>query len=252
MKADRVFPSGQSAIQVHIASTRRELVEAYELVYRCFLGRGYINPHPGGIVYKQRFGLDSSRTLVASTGSRRIIGTLSVVGDSPLGLEVESTYAAEVAELRARGRRLAEITSLAIDRPSDVVPRETFFRLTQFMIQYSYWQGYDDLLLAVHPRHHRFYWECFRVYPVGPCRSYAAANGNPAICCRIDLRHLHRNVDPHLWGKYFSTMLPDSHYQRPVITPDDHAYLLGRSGLSHKIAFPGVLSQGAGCGEDAA
>ncbi len=167
---------------------RAELAAAFELTYRSYLGKGYVKSHPGEIVYQPVFGLSSTRTLIALAEPAGVIGTLSVVGDNVYGLQMEKAFPEEVDSLRDRGRSVCEITCLAIESVDRFRPTAVFFAITKFMLHYALSRGYDDLLMTVHPRHYVFYWRHYRAYLEGSCRPYAAANGNPAVCCRIDLR----------------------------------------------------------------
>ena len=216
---------------VRIATTRAELCRAFELVYDRYLHNGYVKPHPGRIVYHEVFSLPSSRTLIAADRSGEVLGTLTVVGDNPFGLQAETTYPLEIQSLRAKGRRLAEITCLAIRDQVSLLSTAVFFALTKLMIHHVYREGYDDLVMAIHPRHYRFYWRYFRVFPLGPQRPHEPANGNPAVCHRIDLRTFRRNVVPELWDQYFSEPVPESELDRPPIRPIDHLYFCRLSGL---------------------
>ena len=233
------FPSKPPALKARIAFSREELTGAFELVYRSYVAKRYIEPHPGGVVYQSTFGLPSSRTLVALSQAGEVLGTLTLVGDNPLGLQLEATYSAEVQSLRDEGRKLAEVTCLAAEPAAEIRPRAVFFALTEFALHYACWQQYDDLLLAIHPRHYRFYWHCFRVYPVGPCRPHGPVRGNPAVCCRIDMHHLQRNMLPRLWQQYFSRMRPKEHYAGSPITPSDHLYFCNRRAIALDADYSG-------------
>ncbi len=234
MSRPYLYPNRASAPQVRIGVRRAELAQAFELVYASYLERGYINPHSGGLLYRKAFGLPSSRTLVALAPSGAVIGTMTVAGDSPVGLEVEATYPEEVDALRSEGRQLAEVTCLAIPTSSDSGHMAVFFELTRFMIQYAYWRGFDDLLMVVHPRHHRFYWRQFRVAPLGPCRPHGPVCGNPSVGCRIDLHTLKQNVVPEMRHKYFGDQIPKTLYLAPPISPEDHEYFLQRSAVGRQ------------------
>lgn len=239
MRSHLFLPSRSTALEVGIAVSREELTGAFELVYRSYLAKRYIGSHSGGIVYQSTFGLSSSRTLIAVTQVGEVIGTLTLVGDNPLGLQLEVTYSDEVRLLRKQGRKVAEVTCLAVEPGAEFRPRAVFFALTQFALHYAYWQRYDDLLLAIHPRHYRFYWHCFRVYPVGPCRPHGPVRGNPAVCCRIDMRHLGRNMQPRLWQQYFSRIGPKEHYMGPPIAPADHLYFCNRRAIAPDADYSG-------------
>jgi len=229
-------PSHRSALEVRIGTARRDLAGAFELVYRRYLAKGFIEPHPGRIVYHRVFGLASSRTIVAANRAhpanphKQTLATLTVVGDNPLGLQMEIAFAAEVRSLRDAGRSVAEVTCLAMEPADDVPAASVFFSLTHLMIHYAYWRRYDDLLMTIHPRHRAFYQRCFRAAILGPCRPYGIVRGNPALCCRIDLHQLRQVTDPKVVRRYF-TCAPQADLAGPPMAPTDHTYFCERAGI---------------------
>jgi hypothetical protein len=152
-------------LDVRIANGRETLAAAYELVYRAYLQRGYIPANPGRIVYKEVFGLPTSQTIVTTGAAGQVVGTLTIVGDNPLGLDIEGVFPEQVARLRDRRCHIAEITSLAVEPQTAFPKRAVFFALTQFAMNYGFHQRYDGMLMAIHPRHYRFYWRVFRAVP---------------------------------------------------------------------------------------
>jgi hypothetical protein len=76
-----------------------------------------------------------SRSKVAG---QRVIATISLVGDGHLGLPMEEIYGEQVCRLR----------------------HWWLVSLMRLMAQFSWRHGLDHLLLAVHPRHARFYRRC--------------------------------------------------------------------------------------------
>lgn len=211
-----------------IAWCRSDLVRAYALVYRRYVRRGFVPPDPVGLVYHPTFGLRSSRT-IATTYYGRTVGTVTVVGDNFCGLHIESTYPAEVTRLRRQQRSLAEVTCLAIEPRPEEPKNGAFFALTRFMYQYAQWCQYDDLLLAVHPRHVRFYERWFRVYRFGPCRPYNLVQGAPAIACRIDLNSVDDVVPKDVYQWYTQPAIDTHLFQRGPISRLDHWYLTNRT-----------------------
>jgi len=217
-------PSPATGLNLKIAFGRRELSEAFRLVYRRYRDKGYAASHSSKMLYHPSFGQPSSRTIVATTTGDEIVGTVTVVGDNKYGFQLDPFYRAEIRDLQKSGRRLGEVTCLAIKPTSRLRPREVFFGLTHFMIHYAFLQKFDDLLISIHPRHHRFYWHHFRVSPLGSCHSHTAACDNPAIGCRMDLYHLGRNVDADIRESYLKGVRPESHYNGPPISEDDHRH----------------------------
>ena len=173
--------------------------------------------------------------MVAAGPGNDIAGTLSIVGDNRFGFQLETTYRDEVQLLRNEGRKLAEITCLTTESVGGFRPTEVFTALTRFTIHYALLRGYDDLLIAIHPRHYRFYWKIFRAAPLGPPRDHEVVEGNPALCCRIELGNLARNMTPELSRQYFSCEYRETQFLRPPISPIDHQYCCDRTGVSSDL-----------------
>lgn len=236
--------------QVQIAQEREEFRQAFELLYRAYRARGYVEPHRHGIVYRLSYGLPTSRTLVAlvpSEGGRsRVIGTLTIVGDGCLGLPMEEDYQREVQQLRERGRRLAEVSGLAIAKEHRSPLLQTFYCLTRFLVQYACDRGVQDLLITVHPRHAAFYrqWFCFE--PCGPCKPCAAAAGNPGVLCRLDLERLGEAGDRRVYANYFHPQIPHDRLRRPGMRREDHYYFCWLAGLlPEALLLTGRLARSA-------
>jgi len=223
-------PPPTAGLRVRLATTRRERLDAYELVYRAYVAKGYVDPHPGGIVYHSCFSLPATATIIASTPQDTAIGTLTMVGDNPSGLQVDRTFPEEVDALRLRGRRFCEVTCLVVEPCRPFRPTAVFFEMTKFMLHYALRWDYDDFLLAVHPRHYAFYWHHYRAYLEGGCRPYETANKKLAVLCRIDLQHLYRNMSEEMRGHYFGDVPLSWRFRRPTVRADDNAYFLDRSG----------------------
>lgn len=217
-----------AAYQTRIARGSRELVGAYELVYRRYVARGFVASDRAGLVYHPTFGLPESRTIVTSHDGR-LTGTVTLVGDNVHGLHLESTFPGEVAQLRARRRALAEVTCLAVEPQVGAPKNGEFFALTRFMFQYARWRRYDDLLLAIHPRHVQFYERWFRVYRFGPCRPYQLVQGQPAIACRIDLRAVNDRVPREVYRWYTRPAIAAFEFRAGPISHRDHVYLSRRA-----------------------
>jgi len=216
-------------LDVRIATDRDELLAAYGLVYRAYLARRYVRPHRGRILYHRIYCLPTSRTIIARLDDR-VVGTLTVVEGSIHRLPLEVTFATEIATLRRAGRSLAEVTSLAIDRRACPADRDVFVELTRFMVQYAYWRGVDDLLLAVHPRHAAFYQRRFAVERLGGSRAHAPVGGKPAVACRLDLAQVRQVVDPALVARYLTPPIAEDAFDCRPMRHEDHQYLCHQMG----------------------
>lgn len=179
-----------------LAVTEAEREAAFRLVHDQYVARGYIRPDPTGRRVGAHHALPSTRVFIGRIGDE-VIATVSLVPDSTLGLPCDDLYAAELAPLRARGRRIAEVSALAIhDRWRDVgllVVR----KLVQMIALYAdRLAGLDTLCIAVNPRHARFYESCLRFQRFGDVKAYPAVNDAPAVALRLDLAREMRMPQP--------------------------------------------------------
>jgi N-acyl amino acid synthase FeeM len=167
-------------VRVKIASTRAEWEEAFALAANGYQARGYQPPNPKGLRFTTYHALPDTTTFVAKN-DQVVIATLSLVLDNTLlGLPMESIYGAEIDRLRAAGKHVVEVTSLAGGGLSvrEFVP--VFVALMRLMTQYAVSQGADAMVISVHPRHRNFYQKVLGFVPLGACRAYPAVEDHPA------------------------------------------------------------------------
>jgi hypothetical protein len=156
---------------------------------------------------------------------------LTVVGDNPLGLQLETIYAGEIQALRELDRKLAEITCLAIEPTCEFHRLEVFCALTQVMIQLAYWRRFDDLLIAIHPRHEHFYQRYFLSDAIGPCRPHGFVSGRPAVGCRIDLHKLVYRASPELFRFYMLEVIEPQKLWPPIDPAAHRDFFCRRMGI---------------------
>jgi hypothetical protein len=120
-----------------------------------------------------------------------VVATVSVIADSVLGLPCDELYAAELAAFRATGRRLGEVSALAVSDAWRGAGLATLRALVRVVGVYGRdIARLDDLCIAVHPRHAPFYEGLLRFTRFGGLKTYDAVNGAPAVGLRLDLREL--------------------------------------------------------------
>ena len=218
--------------RTRFAASRAERESALRLVHDNYVSAGLCPHGTADIVYYRPLGLPASRMAIVQDPAGRMVGTLSIVEDNALGLKLDHTYHAEVAQLRARQRGLAELTCLAIRHQSLREATAVFFTLTRFLFRYAAWRGLDDLLMAIHPRHLAFYRRFFHVTQFGPRRSYEDVQGQPAVACRVDLHTVTRDVAPQIRRYYWSEHYRDEDFAASPMPQEDHLYFCRRAGLS--------------------
>ncbi|MBN2021262.1 MAG: hypothetical protein JW809_00570 [Pirellulales bacterium] len=206
---------GEKEVLLKIAHERRELFGAFGLVYESYMRAGLTRPNPCCMRLTPYHMLSTTEVFVAMSGGR-VICTMSLVGDGDLGLPIEQVYAHEVYWRRLRGGRLGEVSCLA-DRPEDAgfscrIPIE----LMRLLGQCAKRRGMDELLIAVHPRHVKFYERCAAFRVIGEERSYSSVCNKPAVALALDL-HNSAVTHPKLYQKFFGVSFPDDALRyRPV------------------------------------
>jgi hypothetical protein len=132
----------------------------------------------------------ATRTVVfVARAASGVVGTLSLLGDSARGLPADALYGSELAALRGGGRRLAEVSALAVAPGWRGTPLPLMRPLVQLVGIYARDVGHvDELCIAVHPRHAAFYERRLGFVRFGAEKPYGAVNGAPAVGLRLDLR----------------------------------------------------------------
>ena len=172
---------------VRPAASRKELEQAYRLVYHCYLQRGYVHRDPFEIRLSIFNAFPGAITFVG-TMAEEVISTVSLVPDTPVGLPMDEIFHHELQTLRANGRRLAEVTMLA-DRRAEF--RRTLPMLLQLMkLVFDYATlvlKANDLCITINPRHAKFYKRYLLFEPMGGPKSYPSVRDNPALAERLNL-----------------------------------------------------------------
>lgn len=212
MEAERGTPKRTPTIHVldekglegmvfKIAETREELEEAYHVVHTTYVEEGYMDSHLSKMRIKLTNAHPHTITLIGKKEDHIAI-TLTVIPDSPLGLPVDDVYKEEVDQLRAMQHSVVEVGSLA----SHVLYRDheknhRMEIITQLknialhidmasIVYSSHYLNADDMVIAVHPKHRKFYEQVLLFEPFGEEKSYPDVKGNPAVALRLNLREL--------------------------------------------------------------
>jgi len=190
-----------------IAARREELFAAFGLVYKAYVRAGLSTRHPYRMRVTPYHLLPSTEVFIAVKQSE-VISTVSLVRDGALGLPLESVYGREVARYRERGFSLAEVSCLADHRQGQRRSVPVVMRLMSLMAQAAKRRGVDQLLIACHPRHRRFYQHFAAFEPFGEEKPYRTVCNHPAIAMALDLSWA--PIDhPELYARFFGTPFPE-------------------------------------------
>ncbi|MDW8324653.1 MAG: hypothetical protein RMK60_11215 [Burkholderiales bacterium] len=116
--------------------------------------------------------------------NEQVVGTLTVGLDIGHGLLADELYKAEIDQLRAKGRKVAEFTKLAVDtkRASKQV-LASLFHIAYIHLR-RIWR-YTDMVIEVNPDHVEFYKRMLGFSELGPQRHCPRVNA-PAVLLWLD------------------------------------------------------------------
>lgn len=99
--------------------------------------------------------LPSTSTIIA-VWNGRVVGTVSVIRNNPLGLPLEAVF--DVRPLKTNGKRIAEISALAVAKDFRAQRGIILFPLLKYLYEYCvHFFGVDHMMIAVNPRDSDFY-----------------------------------------------------------------------------------------------
>jgi hypothetical protein len=198
----------RSDIECRIGASREDLFAAFHLVYEEYLRAGLMKPNSSRMRVTPYHLLPGTEVLVALDRGA-VTCTMSLVRDGKLGLPMESVFHEEVAGLRLLGPSLAEVSCLADMHDPAPRPQPELFQLMPLVAQLAYCRGVDQLLIAVHPRHARFYRRSLGFDMIAEERTYAQVRGKPAVALAADLNALAVN-HPRVYQWLFARPFPDA------------------------------------------
>lgn len=230
------------------ARSTADLDKAYRLVYKEYLQKNYCSENPAKMHYTYYSLMPESRTfLLERTGN--FVGTISLIPDSEAGLPLETIFPKEIKSFRGPGRKLAEVSLLALDGAS--FERRTFsltdfqkltgsFRLFKILFDYArFVAGVTDLVIGMHPKHKELY-KYLHFEEAGPVRSYPGAEGKPALLMRMDIEQKIRTVGTSKGAaSYFlrNSITKEELERRFDWTPATvHDFLYGRKALINSLS----------------
>jgi hypothetical protein len=170
-----------------LAQSGQAVDQALRLVHDQYVARGYMRAHPSGQRRSPHYALTTTRVFVATRGPH-VVGTVTLIEDSPLGLPMDEIYGADLDRLRAQRCRLAEVSALAAHPRYRSNGLPLLLPLMRVLVLYAVdLAALDVLSIAVNPRHVEFYRRLtFEVF--GDLKSYGRVNGAPAValCLHLD------------------------------------------------------------------
>ncbi|MBI4373177.1 MAG: hypothetical protein HY585_05605 [Candidatus Omnitrophica bacterium] len=184
--------------RLELALRKEQFEQAFRLSYQEYLRKGYCSPHPS-LMRTTIFNALPETVTFCFWRHETLLGTASLIPDSEIGLPMEKVYPQEINDLRKKGRKLCEVSLLAIN--SSVISKgilplyfaerlKTLYHLFKPILWYARNAiGHTDLCIAFNPAHKALYSSLY-FEQFGEERVYESVNGNPSIAMRLNFDNL--------------------------------------------------------------
>lgn len=170
------------------AANRLELRQkAYEYVNKIYRSKGYTKNKSNNLWLTIYDALPDTTTLIAEDKNGAISGTLTLVPDSPIGLPSDELYKSQIDRLRRAGRNINELISLGINSPQkNSIKALACLFYCAYLLSWRA-QKHNDFVIAVNPRHEKFYCSKILFRRIGPLTKCTRVNGAPAVFLNLPL-----------------------------------------------------------------
>jgi hypothetical protein len=174
---------GKQEFKVRLATTEDRRKAASLLIEKMYSWRGYeANP----------LGQDPNKITLVAYQDDKVVGTLTLGLDSPGGMVVDQLYKSEADQLRAQGRKICDVTKLAVDQ--DIKSKSVLGALFHLSVIYGRNIHHaTDFLIEVNPRHALFYQRMIGFVPFGEEKLCPRVNA-PAVLLKLDLAYADEQV----------------------------------------------------------
>lgn len=165
----------QQVFKIRLANSEDRRKSASLLIQKMYDWRGYDT---------DALRHDPNKITLAVYQEDKVVGTMSLGMDSPQSMVVDQLYKQEADQLRAEGRKLCDITRLAVDH--DIKSKSVLASLFHMAFIYGHnIHQATDFLIEVNPRHVLFYQRMMGFEPFGEERICPRVNA-PAVLMRLD------------------------------------------------------------------
>lgn len=168
------------------AETEEEIRQALKLVHDSYVELDYIDANEAELRFSKYHALPTTVILVAKWEDE-VIGTLSIIPDSALGLPAETTWS--LAKYREQGKVMAEISSLCIKKDFRMRRGRLLMPLCKLMYLYcTKILKLDGIVIATTLEVEPFYTDVllFETVVAKTGQEHQMVKGNPSSCCYLD------------------------------------------------------------------
>jgi hypothetical protein len=181
--ADHETQGSKQEFKVRLATTEDRRKSASLLIEKMYSWRGY---------EADALGHDPNKITLVAYQEEKVVGTMTLGLDSPSGMVVDQLYKDEADQLRTQGRKICDVTKLAVDQ--DIKSKSVLGALFHLSVIYGRNIHHaTDFLIEVNPRHAPFYQRMIGFEPFGEERLCPRVNA-PAVLLKLDLSYADEQV----------------------------------------------------------
>lgn len=151
-----VARDAHAALHIAVAKSPHQLAAASDLVRRRYAWRGYDLQNPADAPAESRHERSPQEITFLVASDQVTVGTLTLGWDGPHGLRAEAAYGEVIDQFRVTGRRVCELTRLALAEHVDSkTVLASLFSLAHAVGRTVH--EVTDVFIEVNPRHVAFY-----------------------------------------------------------------------------------------------
>jgi hypothetical protein len=176
-----------------VATTQDEIEQSLQLVYDSYIHQNYIDKNPDRLHLTKYLILPTSTILIIKK-HEEVIGTMSILLDSSLGLPTETTW--NIKEFKNNGKNIVEISALCIKKMDNIKSGELLLPLIKLMYLYSMnILKQDGLIAAFTHEVESFYTDLllFKKIPDSHGQNHKLVKNNKSSCCYLELNDSIKN-----------------------------------------------------------
>lgn len=182
-----MFIVNHDSFGIRLTDTASGRSEVSMLINRMYAWRGYAGTH--------ELSDDPNRITLTATDKGKVVGTLTIGIDAPIGLMADQLFKEELDAYRERGARLCEFTKFAFD-PS-VRSKTSLANLLHLAAIYARDLHHcTDIFIEVNPRHRRFYEQMLGFKQEGELKVNPRV-GAPAYLLHVDMDFVTDQIHKH-------------------------------------------------------
>ncbi|MBF9002132.1 MULTISPECIES: N-acyl amino acid synthase FeeM domain-containing protein [Vibrio] len=206
------------AVTYKIAVKKEEIERAFTLVWDNYVEAGLQQDDHQGIRFTKYHFLPETRIFIANfheeleaktpqnfRDSDKVVGTVSIVFDSPMGLPMEEFCGDQIEKIRAEGGKVAEVTAFALN--PEYTKYKVFLHMFKLLFQFAELKGVTDLCCSVAERHCRFYQKICLFEPLGELVPYSAAYIRKVQGHRLNISKANEKAQAFYSGREFDADL---------------------------------------------